>query len=74
MSDTALTLDQVLEEAGLIAKWEARAEARGKAQGEVKKAREIAKRLLENGFSFEQAAQLSGLGIEEIRKLSVPCS
>jgi hypothetical protein len=28
MSDVALTLDKVLEDAGLVAKWEARSEAR----------------------------------------------
>ena len=74
MSDMVLTLDQVLEEAGLIAKWEARGEARGKAsglaEGEKKKAKEIAKNLLGNGFSLEQTVHLSGLDIAEVRKLT----
>jgi hypothetical protein len=74
MSDTALTLDQIFEEAGLVAKWEARGEAKGEARGlakgEEKKAKEIAKNLLGNGFSLEQTAHLSGLDIAEVRKLT----
>ena len=90
MGDIAVTLDQVLREAGLVAKWEARAEARGLvrgearglakglakgeakglAKGEEKKAREIAKNLLGNGFSLEQTAHLSGLDLAEVRKLT----
>jgi hypothetical protein len=35
MSDVVLTLDKVLEDAGLVAKWEERGEARGEARGEV---------------------------------------
>ena len=78
MSESAMTLDQILEEAGLTAKWEARAEARGLAEGEArgiargeeKKAGEIAKNMLESGFSEEQTAKLSGLDITKIRALS----
>jgi len=62
MSSTALTLNQVLREAGFIARWEAEAEA--------KKAGEIAGNLLRNGFSPEQTAQFSGLDIAEVRKLA----
>jgi hypothetical protein len=62
MNDFTLTLDQVLEEAGLTAKWEARAEK--------KKAREIAKNLLGNGISLEQTAQLCGLDIADVRNLA----
>jgi predicted transposase YdaD len=66
-------LDRIFEEAGLVAKWEARGEARGLAQGltqgEEKKAREIAKNLLENGFSAEQTAKLSGLDIMKVKAL-----
>ena len=32
MSDAAMTLEQIFEEAGLVAKWEARGEARGIAE------------------------------------------
>ena len=62
MSETAITFDQLMEEVGMAAKWEARAEK--------KKAREIAKNLLGNGFSLEQTAQLCGLDIADVRELS----
>ncbi|MDR0314021.1 MAG: hypothetical protein LBI14_10540 [Treponema sp.] len=79
MSRSALTLDKVLEEAGLTAKWEARGEARGliegeakgRAEGEEKKATEIAKNMLKDGFSEEQTAKVSGLDISKVRKLSL---
>ena len=74
MGDTAITFDQIMEDVGLAAKWEARGEARGDARGEArgeeKKAREIAKKLLGNGISPEQTAQLCGLDIVDVRKLS----
>jgi predicted transposase YdaD len=70
MSDTALTMDQLLENVGLTAKWEARGEARGKVIGEEKKALEIAKNLLDNGFSAEQAAKLAGLEIGKVEALA----
>jgi len=35
-----------------------------------KEAMEIAKKLLENGISLEQTAQLCGLDIADVRKLS----
>jgi hypothetical protein len=56
MSD--LTLEQVLERTGLIAKWEARGEERVK--------REVAKKLLNIGLPLEQVAQVTGLDIEAI--------
>jgi hypothetical protein len=77
MSDGVLTLDKIFEEAGLVAIWEARGEARGKAigeargeaRGEKKKAMEIAKNLLDNGFSVEQTAKLSGLDVIAVKEL-----
>ena len=36
MSDVPITLEQVFEEVGWIAKWEARGEERGKAEGEAR--------------------------------------
>jgi uncharacterized protein YggL (DUF469 family) len=62
MSDTAITFDQLMEEVGMAAKWEAR--------GGEKKTREIAIKLLGNGISLEQTAQLCGLNIDDVRKLS----
>ena len=61
MSDAALTLDQIFEDAGLVAKWEARGEARGR--------KEIARNLLQNGFSREQTAKFSGLDIAQVNTL-----
>jgi hypothetical protein len=65
MSDCELTLDGVLEEIGLTAKWE----AKGIAVGEEKKATEIARNLLNNGFSAEQTAVLSGLDVVKVKAL-----
>jgi hypothetical protein len=65
MSDDTLTLDEIFEEAGLIARWE----AKGEARGEEKKAVEIARNLLKNGFSVEQTAQLSGLDVVKVEAL-----
>jgi hypothetical protein len=56
MSD--LTMEQVLEEVGLIAKWEARGEDRVK--------REVAKNLINIGLPLEQIAQVTGLDIETL--------
>ena len=70
MSSTELTLDEIFEEAGLVAKWEARGEEKGLAKGEEKKAAEIAKNMLRNGFSPEQTAELSGLDITKVKALS----
>jgi hypothetical protein len=62
MADTEVTLDEVLEEAGLTAKWEqrgeARGEAKGKAQGE-KTGWEKAIELLKQGYTVEQLEQMS---------------
>ena len=66
MSKSALTLEQIFEEAGWIARWE----ARGIAVGEEKKATEIAKNLLKNGFSAEQTALLSGLDVVKVKALA----
>jgi predicted transposase YdaD len=79
MSDMVLTMDRLLENVGLTAKWEARGEERGQAIGEVrgqaigeeKKALEIARNLLGSGFSVEQTAKLAGLAIEKVEALSL---
>jgi hypothetical protein len=77
MSDGTLTLERVLEEAGLIAKYELRGEARGEAKGEARgeargeeKARcEIAQDLLGMGWTVEQTARTSRLPIEKVQAL-----
>jgi hypothetical protein len=66
MSDETLTLEGIFEEAGFIEKWE----ARGEAKGEEKKAKDIARNMLKNGFSVEQTALLSGLDVVKVKALS----
>jgi hypothetical protein len=61
MSDTTLTLDEIFEEAGLTAKWEARAEER--------KAIEIARNLLNLGDSTDKIIAATGLSREEVENL-----
>ena len=61
MGAKSLTLDKVLEEAGFYARAEARAQE--------KKALEIAKKMLESGFSEDQTVNLSGLTLEKIKTL-----
>ena len=58
MGEKELTLDQILENAGLVAKWEARA-------GE-----KFAMNLLNEGFSHEQTARLAELDIAKVRELA----
>jgi hypothetical protein len=63
MSDVAdITFEEALEQAGFIAKWEAR--------GEEAKALKIAKNLLASGCSVEQTAKLAELDIEKVRTLA----
>ncbi|MDR1220557.1 MAG: hypothetical protein LBK73_13240 [Treponema sp.] len=56
---------------------EARGEKIGEAQGEEKKARMVARKLINNGFTVEKAAEYTGLDVEKIRALRVedspPC-
>ncbi|MDR1316782.1 MAG: hypothetical protein LBK13_07910, partial [Spirochaetales bacterium] len=54
--DTTLTLEKVLKEAGLVAKWEAKAKARGKAQAREELTKEMTIRALEQGFAEETIA------------------
>jgi predicted transposase YdaD len=66
MSNSALTLEQVFEEVGWTAKWE----AKGRVQGEERKSIRFAKNLLADGFSIEKTAKLAELDIEKVRALS----
>ncbi|MDR1046528.1 MAG: hypothetical protein LBL64_02030 [Treponema sp.] len=63
MSD--VTLEQVLERTGLIAKWEARYKAEA-AMAEERGKREVAKNLINIGLPLEQVAQVTGLDIETL--------
>jgi hypothetical protein len=61
MSDTALTLERVFEEAGLIAKWEAR--------GEEKKAFKVARNLINKSWTPEEVAETTELDVETVKSL-----
>ncbi|GHV00727.1 hypothetical protein FACS189483_10910 [Spirochaetia bacterium] len=65
MADAALTWEKVLEDAGFIAKWE----ARGKAEGEHKKAVEMAHYLINKGWTAEEVAEATKLDIETVKSL-----
>ena len=61
MSNAAVTLDEVLEEAGLIAKWEARAEERNTLK--------IAQNMLNLGYSTEAIVSATELDPEKVKAL-----
>ena len=45
-------------------------EAKGETKGEVKKAMEIAKTLLARQFPHEEIASITGLSVDDVRKLA----
>jgi len=63
MSESAVTLEEVLHRIGFIAKWEARGKAEGKA--------EIARNALSRGLSLEIIRDITGLDLETIKSLNV---
>jgi predicted transposase YdaD len=75
MSRSKVTLEQVLEETGLIAEWVARGraageaigEARGKAVGKTEGKLEVAGNLIKIGLSPEKVAWAVELDIETVR-------
>jgi hypothetical protein len=85
MSGAALTIEQVFEEVGWIAKWEAKGEARGKAEGEARgkaegeakgkaegerqKALKIAKNMVALGLPFETIVSATQLEPEKVKEL-----
>jgi hypothetical protein len=69
MSEAALTLEQVFEEAGLISKWEARGEVRGEARGETQGKFEVARNLIAMGLNLEQVTKATGLDREALKSL-----
>jgi hypothetical protein len=58
MANGEVTLEEVLEEVGLTAKWEKRGEARGEAKGE-KNGWQKAIGLMKQGFTLEQLERMS---------------
>ena len=69
MSNSALTLEDVFEEVGWIAKWEARGEARGEEKGRAESTLEIARKMKEMNFSNEQIQTATGLPAKTIEQL-----
>ena len=65
MDDTTLTLDQIFENAGLVAKWE----ARGEARGEANKALDIAQNMVNSGFPLETIVSITELDPEKVKTL-----
>jgi hypothetical protein len=80
MRNGALTLEKVLRDAGLTEKWkaegkaegEALGEARGKAEGKEEKALEIARNLIQRGWSVEETAETTDLSIDRVKALCRP--
>ena len=65
MSDATITLEQVFEEVGWIAKWEAKGEARGEELGALK----IAKNMIAQGLPFETIVSSTQLDPEKVKAL-----
>ena len=65
MSSTALTLDEIFEEAGLVAKWEARGEVKGRQSEAIN----IAQKMVNLGYPLEDIASVTQLDIEKIKSL-----
>ncbi|MCL2190499.1 MAG: hypothetical protein FWB79_00735 [Treponema sp.] len=66
----AVDLETVLENAGLIAKWEAQGEARGEAKGKAEQTIEIARKCIEHGFPIDAVVSVTGLDPERVRELA----
>ncbi|MCL2832675.1 MAG: hypothetical protein FWD78_05860 [Treponema sp.] len=73
MSNTPKSFDEVLERAGLTAKWEARGEAkgeaRGEARGEERNAIKVAKNMINLGLPLETVATATELDMERVKAL-----
>ena len=65
MSDLTVTLEQVFEEVGYAARWEARGEARGKELEAIK----IAKNMIAQGLPFETIVTSTQLEPEKVKAL-----
>ena len=69
MSKTELTLDQIFEEAGLTAKWEARGEAKGEARAGKRKAIAIAQNMVNQGYPIEAIVAATELDSDTVAQL-----
>ena len=66
MSESAITLEEVLHRIGFIEKWEARGVAKGKEEGKA----ETARRALAEGASIEFVQRITGLDLETIKAIN----
>jgi len=71
MSESAVTLEEVLHRIGFIAKWEANGEAKGVAIGKAEGKAEIARNALLRGLSPEMIRDITGLDLETIKAMNV---
>ena len=73
ISGATLTIEQVFEDVGWIAKWEARGraegEARGEARGKEQNKLEIAKNMVALGLPFETIVSATQLEPEKVKEL-----
>ena len=65
---TTLTLEEVLEEAGLIAKWEARGIEKGMTLGQ-ERLEAVARNALAEGLSIESVSRITGFDVESLREM-----
>jgi len=70
MSESAVTLEEVLYRTGFIAKWEARGKAEGEAKGKAEGKAEIARNALAEGASVEFVQKITGLDLEAIKAMN----
>jgi predicted transposase/invertase (TIGR01784 family) len=66
MSNSTVTLEEVLERTGITARAEARGEVKGKEEAKL----EVAKKLLNKGLPVEDIAEVTGLGLGAITELA----
>jgi hypothetical protein len=77
MAMKRVSLEQVLEEAGLTTKWRAEGKLEGKLEGKqegklegkLERSLEIAKNLIPLGLSVEQIAEVTKLDLDKVREL-----
>jgi predicted transposase/invertase (TIGR01784 family) len=73
MGNATLTLEKVLKNAGLTEKWKAEGKAEGKVEGKVEgKAEgkiEVARKLIQKGWSAEDIAETTELSLDKIQAL-----
>ena len=62
-------MEEILEEVGLTAKWEARGEAKGIVKGEERKAIDVAQNMINLGLPLETVVSATRLDPEKVEAL-----